>query len=139
MPGNAGFYAQVGTTLFNMSVNPANGKVYVSNLSPLNPGGMRPLQVRQDAVRNLIPWRDVPQHGALRTPVVVRAAGGHQTVARGAALEKLDGVWVVAVMVDLKADESHGFEDGQKRVHNVWVCTQRAWVGQRTHPPSLSD
>lgn len=43
--GDAGFYSGVGTVLFNMVVNPANGKVYVSNLESLNhvrfegPGG----------------------------------------------------------------------------------------------------
>jgi DNA-binding beta-propeller fold protein YncE len=31
LPGNSGFYRGVGTILFNMAVNPANGKVYVSN------------------------------------------------------------------------------------------------------------
>ncbi len=34
--GNAGFYAGVGTVLFNMAVNPVNGKVYVSNTEALN-------------------------------------------------------------------------------------------------------
>jgi DNA-binding beta-propeller fold protein YncE len=34
--GPAGVYAHVGTTLFNMIVNPANGKVYVSNLESNN-------------------------------------------------------------------------------------------------------
>ncbi len=34
--GPAGVYAHVGTTLFNMVVNPANGKVYVSNLESNN-------------------------------------------------------------------------------------------------------
>jgi hypothetical protein len=29
--GTAGYYRSVGTVLFNMVVNPANGKVYVSN------------------------------------------------------------------------------------------------------------
>jgi DNA-binding beta-propeller fold protein YncE len=34
--GRAGVYSHVGTTLFNMIVNPANGKVYVSNLESNN-------------------------------------------------------------------------------------------------------
>ncbi len=34
--GPAGVYSRVGTTLFNMIVNPANGKVYVSNLESNN-------------------------------------------------------------------------------------------------------
>jgi DNA-binding beta-propeller fold protein YncE len=34
--GDAGFYAHVGTILFNMAVNPINGKLYVSNLEALN-------------------------------------------------------------------------------------------------------
>jgi len=34
--GPAGVYSGVGTTLFNMIVNPANGKVYVSNLESNN-------------------------------------------------------------------------------------------------------
>jgi DNA-binding beta-propeller fold protein YncE len=34
--GPAGVFAHVGTTLFNMIVNPANGKVYVSNLESNN-------------------------------------------------------------------------------------------------------
>jgi DNA-binding beta-propeller fold protein YncE len=34
--GPAGTYAHVGTTLFNMIVNPSNGKVYVSNLDSNN-------------------------------------------------------------------------------------------------------
>ncbi len=36
MSGPAGIYSHVGTTLFNMIVNPANGKVYVSNLDSNN-------------------------------------------------------------------------------------------------------
>ena len=35
-PGNAGFFAHVGTTLFNMIVNPKNGKVYVTNTEARN-------------------------------------------------------------------------------------------------------
>jgi len=34
--GPAGIYSHVGTTLFNMIVNPSNGKVYVSNLDSNN-------------------------------------------------------------------------------------------------------
>lgn len=34
--GNAGFYAHVGTILFNMAVNPVSRKVYVSNLDARN-------------------------------------------------------------------------------------------------------
>lgn len=34
--GPAGVYSHVGTTLFNMAVNPANGKIYVSNLESNN-------------------------------------------------------------------------------------------------------
>lgn len=34
--GPAGVYAHVGTTLFNMIVNPVNGKIYVSNLESNN-------------------------------------------------------------------------------------------------------
>lgn len=34
--GPAGVYSHVGTTLFNMIVNPANGKIYVSNLESNN-------------------------------------------------------------------------------------------------------
>lgn len=36
LAGAAGFYAGVGTVLFNMIVNPANGKVYVSNTDANN-------------------------------------------------------------------------------------------------------
>ncbi|HRI69211.1 MAG TPA: hypothetical protein PK156_33505, partial [Polyangium sp.] len=36
LPGSAGFYSGVGTVLFNMVVNPANGKVYVSNTDANN-------------------------------------------------------------------------------------------------------
>jgi YVTN family beta-propeller protein len=35
-PAQTAFYAHVGTVLFNMVVNPANGKVYVSNTEALN-------------------------------------------------------------------------------------------------------
>ena len=34
--GNDGFYSGVGTILYNMAVNPVNGKVYVSNTEALN-------------------------------------------------------------------------------------------------------
>src|SRR5262249_54978468 len=34
--GDSGFFAHVGTILFNMAVNPVSGKVYVSNLEALN-------------------------------------------------------------------------------------------------------
>jgi len=36
LDGDAGFYAGVGTVLFNMVVNPVNNKVYVSNLEARN-------------------------------------------------------------------------------------------------------
>jgi DNA-binding beta-propeller fold protein YncE len=36
LPGTAGFYSGVGTILFNMAVNPVNGKVYVSNTEARN-------------------------------------------------------------------------------------------------------
>ncbi len=36
LTGPSGVYSHVGTTLFNMIVNPANGKVYVSNLDSNN-------------------------------------------------------------------------------------------------------
>nr|WP_241758921.1 hypothetical protein [Pyxidicoccus parkwaysis] len=36
LPGSAGFYTGVGTILFNMAVNPVNGKVYVSNTEARN-------------------------------------------------------------------------------------------------------
>ncbi|WNG34124.1 hypothetical protein F0U61_11165 [Archangium violaceum] len=36
LAGSAGFYSGVGTTLFNMAVNPVNGKVYVSNTEARN-------------------------------------------------------------------------------------------------------
>ncbi|WP_437599501.1 hypothetical protein WMF28_42425 [Sorangium sp. So ce590] len=35
-PGSAGFFTGVGTILYNMVVNPANGKVYVSNTEAFN-------------------------------------------------------------------------------------------------------
>lgn len=36
LAGNAGYYAGVGTVLFNMAVNPVSGKVYVSNTDARN-------------------------------------------------------------------------------------------------------
>jgi DNA-binding beta-propeller fold protein YncE len=36
LPGAGGFYTGVGTILFNMAVNPVNGKVYVSNTEARN-------------------------------------------------------------------------------------------------------
>ncbi|WP_044250448.1 beta-propeller fold lactonase family protein [Chondromyces apiculatus] len=36
IPGAAGFYTGVGTILYNMAVNPVNGKIYVSNTDALN-------------------------------------------------------------------------------------------------------
>ncbi|MBN1207132.1 MAG: hypothetical protein JXB05_19760 [Myxococcaceae bacterium] len=36
LAGSAGFYSGVGTILFNMAVNPVNGKVYVSNTEARN-------------------------------------------------------------------------------------------------------
>ncbi|MCX8070841.1 MAG: hypothetical protein N3C12_00070 [Candidatus Binatia bacterium] len=36
LAGSAGFYTGVGTILFNMAVNPANGKVYVTNFESRN-------------------------------------------------------------------------------------------------------
>jgi DNA-binding beta-propeller fold protein YncE len=36
LTGSAGFYSGVGTILFNMAVNPVNGKVYVSNTEARN-------------------------------------------------------------------------------------------------------
>ena len=36
LPGGAGFFASVGTTLFNMIVNPQNGKIYVTNTEARN-------------------------------------------------------------------------------------------------------
>ncbi|WP_437286569.1 hypothetical protein [Sorangium sp. So ce406] len=35
-PGSAGFFTGVGTILYNMAVNPVNGKVYVSNTEAFN-------------------------------------------------------------------------------------------------------
>ncbi|UQA63587.1 beta-propeller fold lactonase family protein [Polyangium aurulentum] len=36
LPGSAGFYAGVGTILFNMAVNPVSGKVYITNTEARN-------------------------------------------------------------------------------------------------------
>jgi DNA-binding beta-propeller fold protein YncE len=36
LPGSAGFYKGVGTIIYNMIVNPANGKIYVSNTDANN-------------------------------------------------------------------------------------------------------
>ena len=102
-----------------------------------NAGSMSPLQVRQDMLRHRIPWRDLPQDGALRTAMVVRAASGHQTVARGAALKQGKGIRVMAVVVDFEANEPHGFEGVEERIQHVWVCAQRAWVGERAYSSSL--
>src|SRR5262245_66195239 len=98
---------------------------------------MGTLQVRQDMVRNSISWRGLPQDGALRTAMVVRAASGHQTVARGAALKQGNGIRVMAVVIHFEANEPHGFEGIEERIQHVWVCAQRAWVGERAHSPSL--
>jgi len=100
---------------------------------------MGPLQVRQDMVRHSIPWCDLPQHGALRTAMVVRAARGHQTIARGAALKQGQGIRVMAVVVDFEANEPHDFKGVEERVQHVWICAQRAWVGKRAYAPSLRD
>lgn len=58
--GSAGFYTGVGTTLFNMAVNPVSGKVYVSNTEALNeqrfegPGVLAGHSVRGKFIRNRI-------------------------------------------------------------------------------------
>jgi len=36
LPGNSGYFSGVGTTLFNMIVNPVNGKIYVTNTEARN-------------------------------------------------------------------------------------------------------
>ncbi|MFV8756167.1 hypothetical protein ACNOYE_36930 [Nannocystaceae bacterium ST9] len=60
LPGNAGFFAGVGTTLFNMIVNPASGKVYVTNTEARNHvrfegfGNFADTTVRGHAVDNRI-------------------------------------------------------------------------------------
>src|SRR5215467_5299201 len=98
---------------------------------------MGPLQVRQDMLRHSIPWCDLPQYGALRTAMVVRAASGYQTIAHGAALKQGKGIRVMAVVVDFEANEPHGFEGVEERVQHLWVCAQRAWVGERAYAPGL--
>ena len=98
---------------------------------------MGPLQVRQDMVRNSIPWCDMTQYSTLWTAMVVRAASGHQIVARGAALKQGNGIRVMVVVVHFEANEPHGFESVEERIQHVWVCAQRTWVGERAHPPSL--
>ncbi len=100
-------------------------------------GSMSPLQVRQDMVRHSIPWCDLPQDGALWTAMVVRAASGHQTVARGAALKQGKGIRVMAVVVHFEANEPHGFEGVEERIQHVWIGAQRAWVGERAYSSSL--
>src|SRR5215831_13684112 len=102
-------------------------------------GSMRVLQRRQDMLRDSIPGSDVPQHSTLGTAVVVRTTGGHQTVARGPMLKKSNGVWIMVVVVDFQTDHTHGFEGREERVHDLWVCTDGARVGERTHAPSVSD
>src|SRR5215510_12694887 len=98
---------------------------------------MGPLQVRQDMLRHNIPWCDLPQYGALRTAMVVRAASGHQIVARGAALKQGNGIRVMAVVVHFEANEPHGLEGIEERIQYVWVYAQRAWVSERAYSPSL--
>jgi YVTN family beta-propeller protein len=58
--GSAGYFAGVGTTLFNMVVNPVSGKVYVSNTDARNdvrfsgPGDFADTTVRGHFVENMI-------------------------------------------------------------------------------------
>ncbi|WP_244923900.1 YncE family protein [Enhygromyxa salina] len=60
VPGEDGFFAGVGTTLFNMIVNPVSGKVYVTNTEALNhvrfegPGLFANTTVRGHTVDNRI-------------------------------------------------------------------------------------
>ena len=60
LPGDAGFFASVGTTLFNMIVNPASGAVYVTNTDARNevrfegPGIFADSTVRGHTVDNRI-------------------------------------------------------------------------------------
>ncbi|WP_052547958.1 hypothetical protein [Enhygromyxa salina] len=60
LPGANGFFAGVGTTLFNMIVNPISGKVYVTNTEALNhvrfegPGLFASTTVRGHTVDNRI-------------------------------------------------------------------------------------
>jgi len=90
-------------------------------------------------VRDSVPGSDVPQDSPLGTAMVVRTTGGDQTVARGATLKKCNGVWIMAMVVDFKTDQTHGFEGSEERVHDLWVGANGARVGQRTDAPSLSD
>ena len=100
---------------------------------------MGPHQVRQDMLRHSVPWRDLPQYGTLRTPMIVRAARGHQPVARGAILKKGNGIRVMAMVVDFKTDKPHSFERVEERVHDRGVGAQRARMGQRAYPSGLGD
>ncbi|HVG85989.1 MAG TPA: hypothetical protein VM820_15790, partial [Vicinamibacterales bacterium] len=60
LPGEDGYFSNVGTTLFNMIVNPVNGKVYVTNTDARNhvrfsgPGNFYDSTVRGHAVDNRI-------------------------------------------------------------------------------------
>lgn len=60
LPGDDGYFTSVGTTLFNMAVNPVNGKVYVTNTEARNevrfegPGIFADTTVRGHAVDNRI-------------------------------------------------------------------------------------
>ena len=60
LPGASGFFTGVGTTLFNMIVNPKNGKVYVTNTEARNhirfegPANFAETTVRGHAVDNRI-------------------------------------------------------------------------------------
>lgn len=60
VPGPRGFFSGVGTVLFNMVVNPANGKIYVTNTEALNhvrfagPGIFAPTTVRGHFAENRI-------------------------------------------------------------------------------------
>jgi DNA-binding beta-propeller fold protein YncE len=60
LPGEDGYFTSVGTTLFNMAVNPVNGKVYVTNTEARNevrfegPGIFADTTVRGHVVDNRI-------------------------------------------------------------------------------------
>jgi len=108
-----------------------------SAFSPVHKDSMGPLQVRQDMFRYRISWCDLPQYGAFRTAMVIRAASGHQTVTRGAALKQGKGIRVMAMVVHFETNEPHGFEGVEERIQDVWICAQRAWVGERAYSPSL--
>ena len=60
LPGTNGYFTSVGTTLFNMAVNPVNGKVYVTNTEARNevrfegPANFADTTVRGHAVDNRI-------------------------------------------------------------------------------------